>query len=167
MCFSSEASKPEGPEILVNQKFLKYGKTRLESKVYSFERLYPSFLVEVSKSLTNIGFQKYLGLKKLVVKKILGMKQKLDFFWSNNFCIPIRLWVQIIFGLKNFCLKNILVRKHFGSKKNLGLKSLVHKNQGQKKMGPLQLRYCWYGQMLQGYMSDFPSYEKKLHKTAL
>ena len=35
--------------------------TRLESKVFSLERLYPSSTVEVSKSKTNIGSKKNMG----------------------------------------------------------------------------------------------------------
>ena len=67
---------------------LKLTLTRLESKVFSLERLLPSSPVEVSKSQTYIGsekdfgFEKLLGPKKLLPKKvsaqkILGQKKNL------------------------------------------------------------------------------------------
>ena len=54
--------------------------TRLESRVFSLERLYP---LKVSKSQKNIGFKKSLGSEKnMDSKKILGPKKILD----PNFC---------------------------------------------------------------------------------
>ena len=49
--------------------------TRLEYKVFSLERLYPSSPVEVSKSQTNIGSKKNLGPKRFGVHKNFGSKK--------------------------------------------------------------------------------------------
>ena len=43
--------------------------TRLEYKVFSLEKLYPSSPVEVSKSQTNIWSEKIIGLKKFWFRK--------------------------------------------------------------------------------------------------
>ena len=48
----------------INEQYLTTIKTRLESKVLSLERLYPSPPVEVSESQTNIGSEKNVGSEK-------------------------------------------------------------------------------------------------------
>ena len=47
----------------------------LKSKVFSFERLYPLSLVEVSKTQRILGPRKILGPKKLLVQKRCGSKK--------------------------------------------------------------------------------------------
>ena len=63
--------------------------TRLESKVFSLERLYPLFPVEVSQSQTNIGSKEILGQIKHKKKKI-------------QIAVPNIFGLNIFLGLKKF-----------------------------------------------------------------
>ena len=93
--------------------------TRLESKVSSLERLYPSSPVEVSKSQTNSGSKE----KYWVRKKILGP--------NNN--ESEKFWVHKSFGSKNFWVERYCPEEIF--QKNLALKNVSKKFWVQKKFG--------------------------------
>ena len=87
--------------------------TRLESKVFSLERLYPSSTVEVSKSKTNIGSKKNMGPQKFWVCKNLKPKK---------FRFQIKVWLKKSLGHKIFLdpqkllVKKMLTPKNFWSK---------------------------------------------------
>ena len=85
----------------VTTKEYKISKTRLESKVFSLPRLYPSSPVEVSKSLTFNGFKKDFGSEK-------NYGAKKNFGRENFFC------------LKSFGSKKIVGPKFFLAQINFG-----------------------------------------------
>ena len=65
--------------------------TSLRSKVYSFKKLYPSSLLEVSKTEKMLGLKFFWGQQKLwgqkiLIKKILGQKFVLvqQRFWGGE-----------------------------------------------------------------------------------
>ena len=115
--------------------------TRLKSKVYSLERLYPLSPVEVSKFQTKIWSEKKswvrnnFGSKNFWSKEIVGPKN----FGPYRFCVwknfrkklCLKKNFEKILGAKKLCLKKKF-ENNFGSgkkfwvwKKNLGLKKIL------------------------------------------
>ena len=89
------------------------------------ERLYPLFPVEVSQSQTNIGSEKFFGLKKNYgAEEILGPQKFLVF----------KLLVQWNFGFQKFLGPNIsCIQKNVGSKTNFLSEKMIEKNMWSEK----------------------------------
>ena len=83
--------------------------TSLKSKVYRFKRLYPSSLLEVSKTEKMLGLKFFLGQQKKAWGKKLGPKKILG---QQNFGSKKKLC------LKKFLEKKILSQKKFWVQNN-------------------------------------------------
>ena len=85
--------------------------------MFSVERLYPSSLVEVSKSQKMLGLKKILGQQKLCVNKNYDFKKKFGSkqnVWPKKMLGPQKSWLNKIGSEKILGLK-----KMFGSQKNV------------------------------------------------
>ena len=95
--------------------------TRLESKVFSFKRLYPSFPVEFSKSQLNKWVRKNFGLEKIIdlkknfgPQKIVGPKKMLEQNCGYKKLLALKkIGVGKKFVQKTFCCTKIITPKNW------------------------------------------------------
>ena len=88
--------------------------TRLKSKVFSLERLYPLFRVKVSKTPTNIGSKSFFGSTRILWVRI-------NFVFETNFWFGTgkNLWSEKFWHWKMFWVLNRFKKEIWDQKKSL------------------------------------------------